>query len=984
MYFCLLLCSGPLLAASGADTLDGRRVVEVRFQAKGGGDIPAPSAERVAVKVNDPYSAAAVRKSIENIYATGRYHQVEVDAQERDGGVALTFLLELNFFVGAVRVDPVDAPPTDRQLVNATKLVLGEMLTPEKLEQARAGILRLLASTGYHKAVVTAKTEPHPETQQTDIHFEVQPGPRARLAELKIEGEMGFPAIQLAAKTGLKPGKVLTSGRVQDALLNLRKFYQKKERLAACVELVERSYLADKNAERIVIRANAGPRVIVRVRGDRMFNRTLKLLVPIYEEGTVDTELIKEGARNLRNYYQSKGYYEVEVLDQRTDDPQTGDISIEYQVEKGKRHRLDRPEIFGHKFFDDETLRERLLISPSNRLGGGRFSRALLEQDSLVIRELYRNNGFQNVKVSSEVADDYEGAQGRIHVRLTIDEGPQTLVGRLTLKGNQGIPSEELQGVMAQLEGQAYSEYNAVVDRDNVLSYYYDRGYRDANFTWKVTPSSEPGKVDVEYEISEGRQQFVRQVLIGGEEFTRRAVVEREVRLQPDGPLGQSELRETQRSLYNLGILNKVDLAVQNPEGDETHRTVLLQVEESQRWTVTTGLGAEVARIGGGDLSLQNPEGAATFSPRVSLDVTRLNFRGLDHTVFLKSRFSTIQQRILLGYTAPRPFQLTNWTLYLNALQDHTRDVRTFTAQRLEGSVALSQRRSKSDTLILRANFHRVAISDLKIDPALISQFQQAVRIAMPSATLIRDRRDNPADSRRGIFLSADVGISASALGSEANFNRLALQYTSYHPFGKNIVLARSTQLGIQEPFGGLRTVVPLGAASPVFTREIPLAERFFSGGGNSHRGFAVNQAGPRDPVTGFPLGGAGLFINSVELRFPVRKPDLGAVLFHDAGNVFRRIGNLSFRVGQRVTAEDMANKRITDFDYMVHAVGLGIRYNTPIGPVRLDFSYALNPPRFYGLSGTINDLIRNPGNTTRDLHRLSRFQFFFSIGQTY
>lgn len=986
VYFCLLCCSGLMIAAApGADALNGRRVVEVRFQAKGGGEISAPSAERVTVKVNEPYAAAAVRQTIENIYATGRYHQVEVDAVDRDGGVALTFVLELNFFVGKVRVDPVEAPPTDRQLVNAAKLVLGEMLTPEKLEQARAGILRLLESSGYHKATVTAKTEPHPETQQSDIHFEVSAGTRARLAEVKIEGELGFPEIELAAKAGLKPGKVLTSGRLQDALLNLRKFYQKKERLAARVELVERSYLADKNAERVVIRANAGPRVIVRVRGDRMFSRTMKTLVPIYEEGAVDTELIKEGTRNLRNYFQGKGFYEVEVQDKRTDDPTTGDINIEYVVEKGKRHTLDRPEIIGNKFFDDETLRERLLISPSNRLGGGRFSRALLEQDSLVIRELYRTNGFQNVKVSSEVADDYQGAAGRIHVILTIDEGPQTLVGRLILKGNQGIPSEELQSVMAQLEGQAYSEYNALVDRDNVLAYYFDRGYRDATFVWKVTPSTaEPGKVDVEYSINEGRQQFVRQVLIGGEEFTRRSVIEREVRLEPDGPLGQGELRDTQRNLYNLGILSRVDLAVQNPEGDESRRTVLLQVEEANRWTVTTGIGAEVARIGGGDFSLQNPEGAATFSPRVSLDVTRLNFRGLDHTVFLKSRFSTIQQRVLLGYTAPRPFQLTSWTLYLNALQDHTRDVRTFTAQRLEGSVALSYRRSKSDTVIYRANFRRISISDLKIDPSLIPQFSQAVRIAMPSATLIRDRRDNPADSRRGIFFSADFGTSASVLGSEANFNRLALQYTTYHPFGKNIVLARSTQLGIQEPFGGLRKVIPLGATTPVFTREIPLAERFFSGGGNSHRGFAVNQAGPRDPVTGFPLGGAGLFVNSVELRFPVRKPDLGAVLFHDAGNVYRRIGNLSFRLKQRVTAQDMANQRITDFDYMVHAVGLGIRYNTPIGPVRLDFSYSLNPPKFYGLSGTINDLIRNPGNTTRDLHRLSRFQFFFSIGQTY
>ena len=130
-------------------------------------------------------------------------------------------------------------------------------------------------------------------------------------------------------------------------------------------------------------------------------------------------------------------------------------------------------------------------------------------------------------------------------------------------------------------------------------------------------------------------------------------------------------------------------------------------------------------------------------------------------------------------------------------------------------------------------------------------------------------------------------------------------------------------------------------------------------------------------------MGGAGLFINSEELRFPVRKPDLSAVLFHDAGNVYTKIGGLSFRVRQR--APDLINKREDDFNYMVHAVGIGFRYNTPIGPVRVDFAYSINPPRYYGVHGTLNDLItRGFSPADRNLRRLDHFQFFFSIGQTY
>jgi outer membrane translocation and assembly module TamA len=158
--------------------------------------------------------------------------------------------------------------------------------------------------------------------------------------------------------------------------------------------------------------------------------------------------------------------------------------------------------------------------------------------------------------------------------------------------------------------------------------------------------------------------------------------------------------------------------------------------------------------------------------------------------------------------------------------------------------------------------------------------------------------------------------------------------------------------------------------------QAIPFPERFFSGGTNSHRGFPENQAGPRDLDTGFPIGGSAILFNKTELRFPLLGDNIGGVLFHDAGNVYSRLSNISFRFKQ---------KNLQDFDYMVHAVGYGIRYRTPIGPVRVDFAYSINPPRFFGCTGNINDLIncgQNPASRTN--HAISHFQFFFSIGQTF
>jgi outer membrane protein assembly factor BamA len=164
----------------------------------------------------------------------------------------------------------------------------------------------------------------------------------------------------------------------------------------------------------------------------------------------------------------------------------------------------------------------------------------------------------------------------------------------------------------------------------------------------------------------------------------------------------------------------------------------------------------------------------------------------------------------------------------------------------------------------------------------------------------------------------------------------------------------------------------------------VPLPERFFGGGGSSHRGFPEEEAGPRDAETGFPIGGTAELFNQTELRFPLIGENIGAVLFHDMGNTYSSLSDISFRVRQR---------GLTDFNYMVHAAGVGLRYRTPVGPLRVDFAYSINPPRFFGFKGTEQDLLNAgtspcaPGGPYANLCEqtgVSRLQFFFSIGQTF
>ena len=268
------------------------------------------------------------------------------------------------------------------------------------------------------------------------------------------------------------------------------------------------------------------------------------------------------------------------------------------------------------------------------------------------------------------------------------------------------------------------------------------------------------------------------------------------------------------------------------------------------------------------------------------LDISRSNLWGLAHSLSLRTRVSTLEQRALLNYTWPHFLDNDKLSLSFTGLFDNSKDIRTYNYTRIEGSAQLSQRFTKSITLFYRLAYRRVSVADLKVTPFLISQLSQPVRVGIVSINLVQDRRDDPVDPHRGVYNTVDLGLAEHAFGSQRNFTRLLVRNASYYPLGKRLVLARSTEIGDMYSFHYNGS--PLDA--------IPLAERFF-GGGDTHRGFPEYQAGPRDGTTGFPIGGNALLFNQTELRFPLIGDNVGGVLYHDMGNVYSSFDNISFRV---------------------------------------------------------------------------------------
>ncbi len=953
---------------------EGRPVVAIEFEPA---DQPLPGPEMLTLvsplRSGGLYRAADVRTAIQNLFSTGRFSDIQVDASPASAGVTVRFLTTKTYFLGRVSAKGSPDPPNSGQLATATKLGLGTRFSAPDLGQATDNIIERLRANGLYRATVSHRQEPEPAIEQMNIDFTIDPGKRAAFGNVVVEGEPGKPVADIIRMTRWRRFLVgswrpMTEKRLQSGIDNVRSYYQKHDQLLAKVTLSKLDYDEQTNTVTPSLRIDAGPIVKVRAEGAKLSKGKLRALLPIYQERSVDRSLLVEGRRNLVEYFQAQGYFDVAVDFEET--PQEKGVeTIQYVIDKDVRHTMANLKIEGNKYFDSETIRERLYIQPSSfvRYRHGRYSERYLSKDIQAIEELYRSNGFRDVTVTSKLSENYRGRKNDIAVELHIAEGAQWFVSKLDLEGASAEEKEHLLSILHSTAGQTYSEYNVATDRDAVLSYYYNNGYPQAQFDWSQADSEEH-RVALRFLVTPGPRRFVRDVIVRGLERTNPDLVQNRITLHGGDPLSQIEIAETQRRMYDLGIFAKVQTAIQNPDGVEDGKYVLYQVEEARLYSVNFGFGAEIARIGGGVTTFDSPAGSGAFSPRVSFGVSRLNLMGLGQTLSLQTRVSSLQQRALVSYYIPQFKGLDNWNLTLTTLFDDSHDVRTFAARRLEESIQLGQRVSRATTFQYRFTYRDVFVDPLsvKITPDLIPLLSQSVRDGVLGGSFIQDRRDDPTDARRGIYNTVDLGLSLKAFGSESEFTRINARNATYHRLTRDLTFARSTSFGWMQRLGGLAA--------------IPLPEVFFSGGASSMRAFPDNQAGPRDTTTGFPLGGKALLMNSLELRFPLVGENVGGVLFHDAGNVYSSVSDISFRFRQR---------NLQDFNYMVQGIGFGIRYRTPIGPIRVDLSLSPNSPRFNGFTGSRDQLLlcAPPGQKvtcTPVAQHISIFQFHFSLGQAF
>lgn len=967
MLLCLLAGAAGAAGQRGPSSFYGQRISSILFEPARQPLTRDQLGLALQIRPGDTLTEIDLSHALERLWATGRFSDLAVLAAKTPEGVELTIQTKPAFFVSSIRVTGVPEPPNPAQLTNSTKINLGEPFDERTLPEAVASLQDVLRANGFYSAKVNYETLEKADTEEMSIRFHVEPGPRARFSRPVFTGNLALSEKKLIRLTGwrrwfgLHGWQPVTDARVQRGVSRLQDAYRKAGYLRASVHLKDLGFHIDEMTVSPNLEIESGPRVRVRATGTKVSQGELRRLIPIFQERTVDRELLVEGQRNLVNKFRNLGYFDAKVS-YELQETGSGEQTIRYRIERGPRYRLVKVLLGGNRYFDEATLRERLSIIPARmpRYRRGRFSPDLLEQDREGLTALYRTNGFRDVAVKTEVIRNWQGKATDIATRITIVEGPQWFVTEVDMTGVDLRLLDQIRSLLSSESGQPFSIASVAADRDAILNWYFNNGYPDATFDATVTPDAEKQRVKLKYVVREGRRNFVREVRVNGLAATRPDLVMSRIVPQPGDPLSQSEIVESQRRLYDLGIFAKVDVAVQNPDGQERNKYILMQVEEAKKYSLNLGFGAEMGRIGGGN-NFNAPAGNAGFAPRGQIGLTRSNIFGLAHTASATLRASNIQQRLLLSYLAPQFLGNQNVNLTFSSLLDRSRDVRTFTSKRTESSVQVGQRVSRTLNVQYRATARFVFIDaeTLKITPALIPIYSQPVKTLAVSSSLIHDRRDDPVETHSGYYNTLDFGYAPHIATSSTNYTRMVARNSSYHPLNREVTFARAAS------FGWLYNLS---------SQPVPLPENFYAGGASTHRGFPDNQAGPRDLVTGFPIGGQSFLFFQHELRFPLIGRSISAVLFHDMGNVYSTLDDISFRYRQRDRQ---------DFDYMVHSMGLGFRIKTPVGPVRFDLGYAPNSPRFVGFEGSREDLINGKGRYNVP-QRVSPLQWHFSIGQTF
>lgn len=903
-----------------------------------------------AQQEGQPFEKKKVNQTAAALKTAGKFEDVRIIVQPAASGVRVEYVLEPAVYFGIYQFPGAERFAYSR-LIQIANYPTQTPFNGTDLNRGRNRLVTFFQQEGYFQAQVEPVVNVDEAHKLANIQFKVTLGRKAKFGSVVVEGlaEANQDRLQQKLTTliarvkgaAIRAGKSYHHSTLNKAQNYLQSLLEKQGYLGAQVKLSGAEYHAETNRADIHFNVKPGVLTHVKIEGAHLWSWTKKAQLPVYQGIGVDDESVQEGKQALISYFQGKGYFDVKVESSLVKGAD-GD-TITYRITKEKKHKVTSVRLTGNKQIASDDLMPQITVEKKHFLSAGKFSDDLVRSSVKNLKALYESEGFSSVGVTSSVVNH----GGDIQVAFRVIEGPRDIVNSLTIEGADTFPQSDFAPKGLKLAvGQPYSQAHVKADRASIVAHYLNAGYLNSSFreTAKPVTKKEPHKIDVVYHIYEGPKVATGDLITLGRVTTRQRLINNETTaLKPGKPLTEADVLTAGSQLYDLtGVF---DWAEVDPKRDITHQTsedVLIKVHEAKKNDFTYGIGFEVINRGGsvpsGTVALPNlpPVGLPSnfkasqvtfYGPRGSVQYTRNNFRGKGESLSFTAFAGRLDQRGA-GYYIDPNFRWSPWKSTTSVSWESNEENPIFSSRQELASYQLQRpvNGDKTDTLFLRYSFSHTGLSRILI-PELVPTADQNVRLSTLAANFTRDTRDNPLDEHRGMLGSAELDFNTTKLGSSVNFAKLNGQAAYYKQVFHGTVWANSIRIGLAQPFNDSR---------------VPLSEAFFTGGGNSLRGFPLDSAGPQRrvfvcssgqssncPTINVPSGGNELLIINSEARIPLPiKKGLSIVPFYDGGNVFSHVGFSDFT---------------SQYGYS-NNVGLGFRYATPVGPIRIDLGQNLNP----------------------------------------
>jgi outer membrane protein insertion porin family len=639
---------------------------------------------------------------------------------------------------------------------------------------------------------------------------------------------------------------------------------------------------------------------------ERITAKRLRKEIKLRLNQPVNEQQLEEARQKIIEVYQGRGFTDVSVQF-RIDpiDEKRGTARVVFTVNEGVKGAVRQIHFEGNAHFSEKVLRKQMktrgktLISFVDK--SGRLDEVQLEQDLDKIREFYQDHGYIDVEVKNVRRDRTE--KGPMTITVVISEGPQYHVRKLTVSGYQAASEPRIRALLKMKEGSVYSPKQLRDDAKAVADAYGSAGYVDLVVLPEGEPAG-PAQIDVHYKIEEGVRSFVNRINIEGNTRTKDKVLRREVLVAPGDVFNTVRVDITKKRLENLGYFAKVETY---PEETDIpgRKDLTILVQEKRTGSLS---------FGGGFSTVDQLVGFAELT-QGNFDLFNWpSFTGGGQKFRLRIQYGTLRKDFILALTEPyfldRRLALSGQLFYTEA------DYLSADYEQRNYGFQTELRKPINSYVYASLGYQIQEVDIFNVSPSspdfILSQAGSTLESKI-FGSVVFDSRDNALLTRHGQRITFSPFVSGGFLGGDVQVYALDLEGSQYFHLPKDLILLIN---------GEIATVNQWGNGT-----EVPIYERLWLGGSNNLRGFPFREVGPQQ--NGEPIGGQSMARTTVELTFPIIEKARGAI-FYDTG--FNNFSAWSF-----------------GFNHIASDIGVGLRLDLPIGPLRLDYGFPIQRDGYNG-----------------------------------